>query len=183
VEFEQMVFIASKKDIQTGIVSLHGAKDLAHHTTMELVDILDSQLRLPPAGALASIGKTVKRKFSKFYGALSKRTMSARPYETHDYYFLYGILNLLCSRAFRVEKETRPVCYAEMVGVIRRVLETTNDIPLQVYRKTTDLYNCIVWIGERDDHGVYGKPDDVTAITEWLRRNPDKAEEAEHSKL
>jgi hypothetical protein len=109
--------------------------------------------------------------------------MSAGPYETHDYYFLYGILSLLYSLSFRVERETRPVCYAAMVGAIRRVLETTNDIPIQVSRKASDLYNCIVWMAERDGNIVYGKPEDIAAISALLKQEPDRAEEAEYSRL
>ena len=182
LDFEQMVFIASEKDVQSGIVSISGATDLAHRTTIELVDILDSELRLPPASTLTSLGKQIKRTFSTLYGAISKRAMSAGPYETHNYYFVYGILNLLYSLSFRVAKETRPRCYAEMIGVIRRVLETTNDVPLQVYRKASDLYNYIVWTAERDNES-YGKLEDLAAIAAWIKRNGGKSEEVEHSKL
>jgi hypothetical protein len=181
VEFEQMVFIASEQDIQLGIVSISDAADLAHRTTIELIDVLDKELRLPPRGSIASIGKLVKRKMSTIYGVVSKRTMSAGQYETHDYYFLYGILHLLYSLSSRIKAETRVLCFAEMVGGIRRVLEKINDIPLDVHRKATDLYNYIVLMGVRDGTS-YGKPEDVAMVTTWIRQHPDKAEEEEHSK-
>jgi hypothetical protein len=103
----------------------------------------------------------------------------AGPYEEHDEYFCYGILDLIYQLSFRIRKRSRRRCFSEFLKVALRILEERKSSPC-LCLKATDIWNRIAEIGDKD-RLVYGDVEDRDAINRWINQYGINAEKSEFS--
>lgn len=111
-------------------------------------------------------------------GFVGRSLQSSGSYEENDYYFAYGLLNLLYIMSFRVRN--RVPCFEEIIGAVFHTLERSPRSTSHLHRKAVDIYQRIVEQGALD--GVtYGKSAEVDAINQWLAQNPNQFDSPESS--
>lgn len=97
-------------------------------------------------------------------GRTTNIAMAMGTYEEHAEYFQYGLLDLFYQLLFRIRG--RGLCFPEIVGVIKAVLERTHKKADRLHRKAIDIYRRINRLGA-DDEKDYGELEDCEYIDNW----------------
>src|SRR5277367_49354 len=107
-------------------------------------DSIETHLRKSQSQS-SRLGTLVRHTIGRFAHYLQQPS----PYEEHDDYFMYGILDLIYQLSFRIRKCSRRRCFSEFLKVVLRIFEGGKSSPC-LCLKATDLWNRITEIGDKD---------------------------------
>jgi len=157
LESEENFFATSYGTDEDGVASAEREVVITFRNEIERVLLEHGTIRL-----------NIKQGF-KFLGAkVGQSLQSAGPSEDNAHYYEYGLLDLLYRWSFKIRNHQ--VCFTEMIGAVRRVLEGSSC--QRLHRKAIDLYRHLTELGI--PHGViYGDPEERDAIDRWINQFQD----------
>jgi hypothetical protein len=123
---------------------------------------------------------SISRGFQKLLGEIGKRVAASGPYEEHQYYFEYLLIDLLYKASFLLALRYRPVCFGEMIGGIQSALLWSHDSAKPLHLKATDLYYRIKRL-VKEDNVEYIKEEHRRVIEQWIKKYPGNSETEENS--
>jgi hypothetical protein len=163
VELEDACWCCFARDIR---VRTNNASDIdiesliseAHETSDYLAQIMQQTLpELKKPGMARNV-------FRRGVGKTTEMCMDSGPFQEHDEYLQFGILDLLYQLSFRIRKRARDDCFNIMLSVIRLVLEKAPSKSVGgLWLKASDLHNRISFLAQKEDK-AYGEHADWKAI-------------------
>ena len=154
LESEENFFSASYGTDEDGVASAEREAVIALRNEIERVLLEHGTKRL-----------NIKQGF-KFLGArVGQSFQSAGPSEDNAHYYQYGLLDLLYRGSFKIRN--RQVCFTEMIGAVRRILERS--FCQRLHRKAIDLYRHLAELGI-SHRVIYGDPEERDAIDRWINQ-------------
>jgi len=147
------------------------------HTVIALRNKLERELTSKTSRHSSTITK-----FQRALREVGRRVRASGPYEEHDYYFEYLLVDLLYKTSFRLTLDCRRRCFDEMIGGIRSALQLSHESAAPLHLKATDLYRRIDRLA-KDDQVDYIKVDHRIFIERWIDKHPGKSEKETNSLL
>jgi len=119
-------------------------------------------------------------RFQRGWREIGRSVRASGPYEEHDYYFEYLLVDLLYTASFRLPMDCRRTCFDEMVGGVRSALEWSHESAAPLHLKATDLYRRIDRLA-KDDQVDYIKVEHRKFIEQWINKHPGNSENKTNS--
>ena len=115
----------------------------------------------------------IKKGVHKILREIGRQIQAKGPYEEHDYYFEYLVLDLMYRASFTLKN--RLDCFGEIIGAVQNVLLWSHECAAPLHRKATDLYYRIAKLA-KEDKADYIKEDRRRIIEQWVDRHPNNYE-------
>lgn len=145
------------------------------NTVVALIDRLEREL----ASKTSQHSSTITR-LQRAWREIGRRVRASGPFEEHDYYFEYLLLDLLYKASFRLPLNCRRYCLGEMIRVIRSALQWSHESAAPLHLKATDLYRRIDRLAKEDRVG-YITVEHGIVIDQWISRRRGKSENETNS--
>ena len=146
----------------------HTTEDLTQQAEKEAatVVVLRDKLERVLVRNATKHSSTVKRGVGKVFRKFGQHLQAMGPYEEHDYYFEYLIIDLMYKSSFILK--SRDACFVEIIGGIQSVLRCSHEAAHILHRKATDLYLRIDKLSKEDGF-EYIKADARRFIDLWMK--------------
>lgn len=145
--------IALESEPSQEIAEVYSEEKEAVH---EICNTLEDLLNIEPSRlyALSEGWRTIRAK-------AVQASLDMGSYEEHAEYFKYGLLDLMYQLLFRIRG--RAICFPEILGAVKAVLETTERKANCLHRKAVDIFRHITALGAEDER-QYGETKDCNFI-------------------
>ena len=155
LDLEDLCCAMFARDIRISRISNADLKVLSEdevEACQMLYDSIEEYFQHSPRGSQ----KAIRGAWRRIAGRLTQVTMDSGPYEEHDEYLAYGILDLMYQLSFRIRARSWSCCLKYFATAVRLVLEKAAVSATLLRKKALDLWYRLVEIGERDSVNYCG---------------------------